>query len=115
MNVLDLTWAFKVKWFPNGTINKLKACLCVCGDQQIEGVDVFDTYALVVNFSTIHLLLVISIGLEWASVQMDYAAAFVNTSVVVQPEAVTKKLLHHLSNNPYLPHLSAHTNSTRSM
>eukprot|EP00957_Ditylum_brightwellii_P118522 9039329-Ditylum_brightwellii.AAC.1 len=46
MNMLGSTWAFKVKWFLNGTINKLKAHLCVCGDQQIEGVDVFDTYAL---------------------------------------------------------------------
>eukprot|EP00957_Ditylum_brightwellii_P062073 4710882-Ditylum_brightwellii.AAC.1 len=48
MNVLGSTWAFKVKCFPNGTINKLKACLCVQGDQQIDGVDVFDTYASVI-------------------------------------------------------------------
>eukprot|EP00957_Ditylum_brightwellii_P077673 5902448-Ditylum_brightwellii.AAC.1 len=36
MNVLGLTWAFKVKHFPNGTINNLKARLCVQDNQQID-------------------------------------------------------------------------------
>eukprot|EP00957_Ditylum_brightwellii_P107024 8165995-Ditylum_brightwellii.AAC.1 len=36
MNVLGYAWVFKIEQFPNGTINMLKACLCVCGDQQIE-------------------------------------------------------------------------------
>eukprot|EP00957_Ditylum_brightwellii_P046369 3519658-Ditylum_brightwellii.AAC.1 len=36
MNMMGSTWAFKVKWFPNRTINKLKTCLCMQGDQQIE-------------------------------------------------------------------------------
>eukprot|EP00957_Ditylum_brightwellii_P147895 11261430-Ditylum_brightwellii.AAC.1 len=99
MNVLDSTWAFKVKRLPNGTINKLKACLCVHRDQQIEGVDVFGTYALVVNFSTVCLLLVMSIRLGWTSAQIDYTAAFVNAAVeeeiyvIVWPETVATKLL----------------------
>eukprot|EP00957_Ditylum_brightwellii_P054129 4099999-Ditylum_brightwellii.AAC.1 len=37
MNFLGLTWAFKIKQFLNGTTSKLEACLCVCGDQQIDG------------------------------------------------------------------------------
>eukprot|EP00957_Ditylum_brightwellii_P190616 14510564-Ditylum_brightwellii.AAC.1 len=81
MNVLESTWAFKVTQFQNRTINNLKTCLCVQGDQQIEGVNIFDTYNLVVNFSTICLLLVMSIRLGWASAQIDYIAAFVNAAV----------------------------------
>eukprot|EP00957_Ditylum_brightwellii_P009167 693713-Ditylum_brightwellii.AAC.1 len=57
MNILGSTWVFKVKRFPNGTINKLKAWLCVQGNQQIDRVDEFDTYAPVVSFSTARLLL----------------------------------------------------------
>eukprot|EP00957_Ditylum_brightwellii_P119004 9076415-Ditylum_brightwellii.AAC.1 len=53
MNILGSTWAFKVKRFPNGTINKLKAWLCAQSDRQIDRVDVFDTYAPVVSFSTV--------------------------------------------------------------
>eukprot|EP00957_Ditylum_brightwellii_P169408 12894155-Ditylum_brightwellii.AAC.1 len=63
MNVLGSIWAFKIKCYPIGTINKLKAHLCVLYDQQIDGLDVFDTYAPVVSFSTVHLLVVMSICL----------------------------------------------------
>ena len=44
MNVLESTWAFKVKRYPDGTIRKLKARFCVRGYLQIEGVGFFDTY-----------------------------------------------------------------------
>ena len=48
MNVLNSTWAFKCKRFPDGLIKKFKARFCARGDQQVEGVDYFDTYAPVV-------------------------------------------------------------------
>eukprot|EP00957_Ditylum_brightwellii_P018345 1381251-Ditylum_brightwellii.AAC.1 len=73
MNVIGSTWAFKVKRVPNGTINKLKACLCVLRDQQIEGVDVFDT-------------------LGWVSAQINYTSAFVNAAVIAWPDTVPTKL-----------------------
>jgi hypothetical protein len=52
-NILDSTWAFKRKQFPDGSIRKLKARFCVRGDQQMEGVDFFDTYASVMAWSTV--------------------------------------------------------------
>jgi hypothetical protein len=52
-NILDSTLAFKRRQFPDRRVRKLKACLCVQGDQQqIEGVDSFDTYAPVIAWST---------------------------------------------------------------
>ena len=33
------TWMFHHKHFPHGSIHKLKACLCVHGDKQAQGVD----------------------------------------------------------------------------
>jgi hypothetical protein len=53
-NILNSTWAFKRKRFPDGRVRKLKARFCVRGDQQIEGVDFFDTYAPVVVHYTEH-------------------------------------------------------------
>lgn len=52
-NVLDGTWTFKRKRFPDGRVRKLKARFCVRGDQQIEGVDYFESYAPVVQWSTV--------------------------------------------------------------
>ena len=38
-NVLQSTWAFKKKRYPDGCLKKYNARFCVRGDQQIEGVD----------------------------------------------------------------------------
>ncbi len=47
-NVIQSTWAFKCKHFPDGLIEKFKACFCAQGNMQLEGVDFFETYAPVV-------------------------------------------------------------------
>ena len=44
-NIMKSTWAFKIARLPDGLIKKLKARFCASGDTQIEGVDVFETYA----------------------------------------------------------------------
>ena len=44
-NVLDSTWAFKIKRYPDALIKKFKARFCARGDQQIEGVNFFETCA----------------------------------------------------------------------
>ena len=76
MNVIQSTWAFKIKRFPDGLVRKLKARLCVRGDQQIEGVDFFDTFAPVVQWSTIRIMFILSLQLGLASTQVDYVSAF---------------------------------------
>ena len=76
MNVIQSTWAFKIKRFPDGLARKLKSRLCVRGDQQIEGVDFFDTYAPVVQWSTVRMMFILSLQLGLASTQVDYVSAF---------------------------------------
>jgi hypothetical protein len=48
MHVLPSTWAFKIKWFPDGTVKKFKARFCARGDRQKEGIDFFETWVPVV-------------------------------------------------------------------
>ena len=48
MNVIDLTWVFKLKRFPDRMIKKFQGRFCARGDQLIEGIDYFETYAPVV-------------------------------------------------------------------
>lgn len=77
--VIKCTWAFKRKHFPDGSLKKHKARLCVRGDLQTEGVDYFDTYSPVVQWSTIRLLLIMSCILNLETKQVDFTLAFVHT------------------------------------
>lgn len=74
--IIDSTWAFRRKRFPDGSLKKLKARLCVRGNQMTD-LNPFDTYSPVVAWSTIRLLLVLSIILDLKTVQVDYTNAFV--------------------------------------
>jgi len=85
MNVLPSTWAFKVKRFPSGLIKRLKARFCARGDKQIEGVDFFDTFAPVVSWTTVRLMLVLSAILNLRTIQADYTAAFVHAPIDRDP------------------------------
>ena len=64
MNVLQSTWAFKLKHFPDGFIKKFKAWFCAREDQHIQGIDFFETYAPVAQWTTIHLMLILEVLLE---------------------------------------------------
>ena len=81
MNVIGGTWAFKIKRFPDGVIKKFKARFCARGDQQLEGVDFFETYAPVVQWSTVRLMLILEILLKLKSKQGDITAAFLHADV----------------------------------
>jgi len=52
-NVIDYTWSFTIKRFPDGLIKKFKACFCVCVDQQVHGIDFFENYAPVVQWTMV--------------------------------------------------------------
>jgi len=76
MNVIPSTWAFKCKRFPDGLIKKFKARFCARGDMQIEGIDFFETYAPVVQWTTICLMLILEVILGIKSKQGDVTADF---------------------------------------
>ena len=86
MNVLPSTWAFKCKRFPDGLIKKLKARFCVRGDKQLEGIDYFETFAPVVSWTTVRLMLILSLVLNLATRQVDYTAAFLHAPIDEDPD-----------------------------
>ena len=81
VNVLPSTWVFKRKRLPDGTIRKYKARFCVRGDKQVEGIDFFETYAPVVAWPVVRLLLTLSIVCNLATQQVDYVNAFAQANV----------------------------------
>jgi hypothetical protein len=80
--VVKSTWVFKLKRLPDGTPSKFKARFCVQGDLQTEGVDYFETYAPVFQWSTVCMLLTLTLREGWATRQVDYTNAFAQAEMV---------------------------------
>ena len=53
-------WSFKRKRYPYGSLNKHKARLCAHGGQQTWFQDYWDTYAPVVTWASVRLLLIVA-------------------------------------------------------
>ena len=81
MNVLKSIWAFKLKRNPDGLIKKFKAQFCARGDMQLEGIDFFETYAPVVQWTTVRLMLILEVFLGLKSKQGDDTAAFLHADL----------------------------------
>jgi hypothetical protein len=104
--ILKGTWAFKLKRLPDGTAYRHKARFCARGDMQTEGVDYFETYAPVVQWSTIRLLLSTVLTEGWTTRQVDYTNAFVQAELKEEvyveyprlfgPKSGSDKVLHLL-------------------
>ena len=69
-------WSFKQKQFPDGTLNKHKARLCARGGQQTWGLDYWDTYAPVVTWASICLLLIVAKIHGLQSKSINFVLAF---------------------------------------
>jgi len=69
-------WSFKRKRYPNGTLNKHKACLCAHGGMQTWGQNYWETYAPVVNWASVRLILAIAKIHGLSSKRIDFALAF---------------------------------------
>ncbi len=80
-NVLPSTWAFKIKRYPDGCVKKFKARFCARGNRQTEGVDYFETWAPVVMWSTVCIVMVLAATLDLISVQCDITAALIHAPV----------------------------------
>ena len=73
----------------DGVPYKFKGRFCVRGDLQKEGVDFFETYAPVVQWSTVRMLLTFVLANDWVTRQVDYTNVFaqadINEEVYVEP------------------------------
>ena len=69
-------WSFKRKRYPDGSLNKHKARLCAHGGQQTWGQDYWDTYAPVVTWASVRLLLIVAKIHKLESKSIDFVLAF---------------------------------------
>jgi hypothetical protein len=73
---LPAIWAFQRKRNPDWSINKWKARLNAHGGKQLQGVNYWDTYAPVVNWSTVRLVMILSLLNGFHSRQVDFVQAY---------------------------------------
>ena len=81
MNVLPSMWAFKFKLYPDGLVKKFKARFCARGDKKIKGVDYFETYAPVVQWIKVRLMLILECLLSLVSKQGDLTCVFLHAEL----------------------------------
>jgi len=74
--ILPAIWSFRHKRAPDWTILKHKARLCPHGGHQVEGEHFWETYAPVVNWQTVRLVLILSLLSNLNSRQIDYVNAY---------------------------------------
>jgi Reverse transcriptase (RNA-dependent DNA polymerase) len=78
---IKTVWSFKRKWRPDGSLLKHKAHLCVHGGMQEKGVNFWETYLPIVRWSTIQLLLTLSITEDLWARQNNFILAYLQAEV----------------------------------
>mmetsp|Transcript_21733 Transcript_21733/g.31143 ORF Transcript_21733/g.31143 Transcript_21733/m.31143 type:complete len:655 (-) Transcript_21733:1247-3211(-) len=74
--LLNAIWSYRRKRKPTGELLKIKTCICVDGSQQELGRDYWETYAPVVSWSTVRLVMLLSTIMNLHNRQVDYTQAF---------------------------------------
>ncbi len=115
MNVIRSRWVYKLKRDANHLPTVWKARLVAKGFQQIYGVDYLETYAPVVRYKSIRMILALAAQYGLEIYQLDYHTAFLNATLpesiyMAQPEGFEvgmnlvwklRKAIYGLKQSPY--------------
>jgi hypothetical protein len=81
MNIIGSKWVFKIKRDADGNIVKYKARLVAKGFNQQQGIDYQETFAPVLKYKSIRIIIVLSLHFNLRIKQFDVKTAFLNAKV----------------------------------
>jgi hypothetical protein len=73
---LELIWTYRRKRRPDGSLKKYKARVCVNGSRHIQGIDYRESFAPVVQWSTIRMVNTLAAMHNIKGKQIDFTQAF---------------------------------------
>lgn len=77
-HIVDCKWLFKVKYLPDGSVERYKVRQGARGFTQTLGVDYFNTYAPVAKMITVRMILVVVTSKNRNVTQLDVTNAFLH-------------------------------------
>ena len=75
---ISCKWVYKVKYNSNGTLQRYKARLDICGDHHVEGLYSNETFAHIAKMSSVRCLLSVAVTQQWELHQLDVNNAFLH-------------------------------------
>lgn len=79
--VIRNCWVYKIKRFPNKTIERNKSRVVSLGFHQVEGVDYFETVSLLVKHTIVRVVLSLVLSKDWVVRHLDVNNVFLNSDL----------------------------------
>ena len=102
MNLLSCKWVYRIKYNPDGSIERRKARLVVRGFDQLAGLDYTETFSPAVKPTAFRIVLSLAITHGWVIRQLDVKNAFLHGDLheevyMTQPQgSVHPDFPHHV-------------------
>ena len=97
-NLVRCKWVYRTKYKPDGSIDRLKACLFAKGFHQCPDIDYQETFSPVLKPATLRLILTLVVSNDWDLRQLDINNAFLQGTLsedvyMSQPQALSTHLI----------------------